>query len=201
MTQPYPESLVHDRTEAEWDTLLARLLEMGLRDGDRILDAGTGLCRTSVALAERLPGSVFEAVVASTLEAAHARAHVRRARFEPRISVRSIVGGRLPSPNDRFDLALAIDVGPQTLGDAAWLSEIWRTLRPRSWLYLRCTTEERDVADTPDVSALDGAGFIAVEARRSHTSTMLVRRLPRRRIERAHLVRWEVVARKRWTDA
>jgi cyclopropane fatty-acyl-phospholipid synthase-like methyltransferase len=80
----------------------------GVRDGDRVLDAGCGVGGPAIAIAEAHPGCTIDGVTVSTASGARP-APVSGLGLEPRVSISQADYHDLPFADDSFDVALFLE--------------------------------------------------------------------------------------------
>ncbi|NUP08753.1 MAG: class I SAM-dependent methyltransferase [Polyangiaceae bacterium] len=195
-------AVVGRKAEDQWESLLSKIVDGGLHDGDRVLDVGCGVGRASIAVASRARGVRIDAMARTAVEAAHARSQIRREHLDRRVVVR-VSTGALPFDDETFEAALSIDSSLPLVDAPDLLAEVFRVLRSGGSLYLRwhsaswlvSTVTDGSVAEA-SVTALERAGFVVSAVARTCATTSLVRRPPRRRFEPAVVATWELRATK-----
>jgi SAM-dependent methyltransferase len=110
--------------------LRTRLLKTEIRDGDRVLDLGSGTGTFTQIAADSGAGVAVGLEVA---EAAIARARAQHPALEFRLTP---IDGPLPLADASFDLVWASEVIEHIADTAVWLSEVRRVLAPGGRLLL-----------------------------------------------------------------
>jgi SAM-dependent methyltransferase len=125
----FAASDAYDRFMGRWSRLLAPLLVefSGVRDGDRVLDVGTGTGSLACAVAARRPKAAVTGIDPSEAFIAHARGNVESER------VRFAVGEarNLRFPDASFDAVLSMLVMNFIPDHEKALAEMRRVARPR----------------------------------------------------------------------
>lgn len=107
----------------------------GLRDGERVLDAGCGVGGPAEALLEGWPGLTLDAVTLSPVQVELARA--RLARFGDRARVHRADFHALPFPDASFDVVFYFEVTGYSPDPLALYHEARRVLRPGGRVYVK----------------------------------------------------------------
>jgi ubiquinone/menaquinone biosynthesis C-methylase UbiE len=108
----------------------------GIRPGDRVLDAGCGVCGPSVDIARNLADVHIDAVTVSPTQVRVARERVIDAGLADRIDVHECDYHALPFAAGRFDVVFFME-GLYTRDLARVFSEARRVLRPGGRLYAK----------------------------------------------------------------
>lgn len=109
----------------------------GIRSGDRILDAGCGVCGPGIDIARGIRGVRIDAVTLSPIQAAAAQRVVRGARLANRIAIHVCDYHRLPFRDLTFDVAVFLESMLYSLQLGTLLAGIHRVLRPGGRLYAK----------------------------------------------------------------
>jgi SAM-dependent methyltransferase len=160
--------------------------QAGIQPGDRVLDAGCGVCGPSIDLARNIEGITIDAVTLSPVQADAARRLVQEAGLADRINVHIGDYHKLPFADGAFDVAIFFESSGYSYDQEALFSGVYRVLRPGGLLYVKdvfvwegelSEQEERDLKEfdriyryrTVPISstceAISLAGFVEVEAR------------------------------------
>lgn len=108
----------------------------GITAGDRVLDAGCGVCGPSIDIARHIERVRIDAVTLCAAQARLARDAVLRAGLSDRISVNACDYHRLPFQSERFDVVFFFEsLYSVQLGQL--LCEIHRVLRPGGRFYAK----------------------------------------------------------------
>lgn len=109
----------------------------GVRPGDRILDAGCGVCGPAEHIARWAPDLELVGVTVSPRQAQHARARVAAARLADRIRV--LIGDfhALPFGDRSFDVALFLESACYAYDRPRLFREVFRMLRPGGRLLVK----------------------------------------------------------------
>lgn len=108
----------------------------GIAPGDRVLDAGCGVCGPSIDIARHIERVCIDAVTLSAAQARLAREAVVRASLGDRITLNACDYHRLPFQSARFDVVLFFE-SLYSVELAQLLREMHRVLRPGGRLYAK----------------------------------------------------------------
>jgi ubiquinone/menaquinone biosynthesis C-methylase UbiE len=109
----------------------------GVRDGDRLLDAGCGVGGPAIAIADGHPGCTVDGVTVSTVQVALGRRAVVDRGLEPRISISRADYHYLPFANDSFDVALFLESCGYSPDRHALFGEATRVVRSGGRIYVK----------------------------------------------------------------
>ena len=108
----------------------------GIGPGDRVLDAGCGVCGPSIDIARHIERVRIDAVTLSAVQARLAREAVVRASLRHRITLTACDYHRLPFQSARFDVVVFFE-SLYSVALAQLLREMQRVLRPGGRLYAK----------------------------------------------------------------
>lgn len=109
----------------------------GLRDGLRILDAGSGFCGPSIHLCQLFHNLSVEAITLSDEQARHARLLVAAAGFSERIQVTVGDYHELPFADASFDAVLFLESTGYSYDPPRLFNQLHRVLRENGSLYIK----------------------------------------------------------------
>jgi cyclopropane fatty-acyl-phospholipid synthase-like methyltransferase len=109
----------------------------GLRDGDRILDAGCGVGGPAAAIAAGYPTARVHGVTASSVQAAMARDVTFRAGVADRVTIARADYHDLPFDDRSFDAALFLESCGYSPHRRALFAEAARVVRPGGHIYVK----------------------------------------------------------------
>lgn len=124
-----------DVTPAESNVYLAELA--GIKDGDRILDAGCGVCGPAIDIARAYPNCTVMGLTISEVQADIARRRIAEANMWSRVGVYCEDYHRMPFPTDSFDVVLFLEVTGYSPDLDALYREAARVLRPGGRVYVK----------------------------------------------------------------
>jgi ubiquinone/menaquinone biosynthesis C-methylase UbiE len=158
----------------------------GIRAGDRVLDAGCGVCGPAIDIARNIDGAKIIGITLIPKQAHAARALIRDHGLSGRVQVTLADFHSLPFPDACFDVVYFLESSGYAFDPALVFSEAARVLRPGGRLYVKdvfrreeplTEVEREDVARfdrtwafrTAPMSsvraALETAGFDEIESR------------------------------------
>jgi ubiquinone/menaquinone biosynthesis C-methylase UbiE len=158
----------------------------GIRPGDRVLDAGCGVCGPSIDVARAIHGVRIEAVTLSPTQAKVGHALVQDSGLERQIRLSVADFHALPFRDASFDVALFLETACYSRDLVGLFSAVWRVLRPGGRLYVKdvfsidgplTARQETELARLREIfvlhtttlrrtaDAVAAAGFSDVEAR------------------------------------
>jgi cyclopropane fatty-acyl-phospholipid synthase-like methyltransferase len=109
----------------------------GIREGDRVLDAGCGVCGPSIDIARAIADVTVDAITLSPVQARQARQLIRAAGLADRVRVRSGDYHHLPFPAGVFDVAMFLESSSYSGALEQLFAGVLRTLRPGGTLYVK----------------------------------------------------------------
>ncbi len=120
-------------------TISARLLarRAGLREGDRVLDAGCGVGGPAVAMAEAIAGLRVDGVTLSAVQAGVAETLFTASPAAGRLSVTVADYHRLPFPDGCFDVVVLFETIGYSPDLASLAAELARVLRSGGRVYVK----------------------------------------------------------------
>lgn len=149
----------------------------GIGPGQRVLDAGCGVCGPSIDIATSIPGVTIDAITVSAAQAAAASELVRGAGLGSRLRVIRGDYHELPFRSLAFDTVVFFESSGYAYdGDVLW-REVHRVLRPGGTLYIK-DVFSHDSALLPEQER-ELAEFDRVYVHRTPSMTDVVERLER----------------------
>jgi ubiquinone/menaquinone biosynthesis C-methylase UbiE len=109
----------------------------GIRPGDRVLDAGCGVCGPSIDIARAFHGVSIEGVTLSPTQAKVGRTLVHDSGLEHQIQLSVADFHALPFRDTSFDVALFLETACYSRDLVGLFSGVWRVLRPGGKLYVK----------------------------------------------------------------
>ncbi|MEG3437584.1 methyltransferase domain-containing protein [Pannus brasiliensis CCIBt3594] len=128
----------------------------GIRPGDRVLDAGCGVCGPSIDIARSIEGVTIDAITLSPLQARSARQFIEESGLSDRIRVHVGDFHELPFEGETFDRVIFLEAAGYSYAPDRLYREVYRVLRPGGWLYLKepfikeatlSTLEQKELAE------------------------------------------------------
>ena len=172
--------------ESERETMRWMARDAGLQPGDRILDAGCGVCGPAIYLARELPDVTVEAITLSPVQRDIAATRIREAGLQERIQVQVADYHNAPFASGSFDAVLFFESACYSPNPVALYREALRLLRDGGTLYVKdpfrkegelTEDEKRGIAQVDELyesrirsigeeeQAIARAGFAHVEVR------------------------------------
>ena len=109
----------------------------GIKPGDRVLDAGCGVCGPSIDIAQNIESVTIDAITLSPEQAKTARELVREARLGDRITVHVGDFHSLPFAEEVFNVVFFFGSIGYCYDRQHLFSEVYRVLRPGGSLYIK----------------------------------------------------------------
>jgi cyclopropane fatty-acyl-phospholipid synthase-like methyltransferase len=109
----------------------------GVRDGDRILDAGCGVGGPAIAIARAYARARIHGVTISAVQADLGRQLVAQAGLADRVAIVQADYHRLPFPDRYFDVVVFFESCGYSADRAALFSETARAVRPGGHVYVK----------------------------------------------------------------
>ena len=109
----------------------------GIRPGDRVLDAGCGVCGSGMDIARQIEGVTVTAVTISPEQAATAKKLIRQARLSSRIKVSLADYHCLPFPAGFFDVVYFFESVGYSYDLPLLFAEVFRVTRPGGVVYIK----------------------------------------------------------------
>ena len=109
----------------------------GIQPGDRVLDAGCGVCGPSIDIVRAIPGVQIDAITLSGEQAKTARVLVKQAGLADQIKI--CVGDfhYLPFADEVFDVVMFLESAVYSYNRPLLFAEVYRVLRPGGRLYIK----------------------------------------------------------------
>jgi SAM-dependent methyltransferase len=139
-------------------SILALAERAGLRDGDRVLDAGCGVAGPARIIASKYPNVVIYAVTNSVHQCAIARSEVAADRLTQRVRPYVANYEQLPFASGSFDQVLFFESTGYANDLRATYGEACRVLRPGGRLYVKdvfCSSASLSDSETQAMAAFD----------------------------------------------
>jgi cyclopropane fatty-acyl-phospholipid synthase-like methyltransferase len=127
----------------------------GLRDGDRILDAGCGVGGPAVAIAAGFPRCSVHGVTASSVQAAMAGDVVADAGLTGRVTISRADYHHLPFADGQFDAAVFFESCGYSPNRAALFAEAARVVRPGGVIYVKDVFARSDPLTDVEAATLE----------------------------------------------
>lgn len=118
-------------------SILALVDRAGLRDGDRVLDAGCGVAGPAVIIARHYPELAIDGVTNSEHQSEIARSEIAAAGLSHRVRAHVADYQRLPFPSELYDQVLFFESTGYATDLHATYREAYRVLRPGGRLYVK----------------------------------------------------------------
>jgi SAM-dependent methyltransferase len=109
----------------------------GVRDGDRILDAGCGVCGPAIAIADAYARVRIHAVTLSSVQVQIGKTLVAEAGLLGRVTIERADFHHLPFADGSFDVVLILEACGYSPDRSALFAETARVLRPGGHLYVK----------------------------------------------------------------
>ena len=135
----YQASLL--KTDSDWDCVSKSNLffakRAGIKPGDRLLDAGCGVCGPSIDIANNIESVTIDAITLSPEQAKTARELVKETELGDRITVHVGDFHYLLFADEVFDTVLFLESMGYCYDRQRLLSEVYRVLLPGGSLYIK----------------------------------------------------------------
>lgn len=118
-------------------SVLALAERAGIEDGDRILDAGCGVCGPATIIARHYPDVRIDGVTNSAAQATIARRSLLRSGLEGRVSVHIADYEELPFPDNEFDVVIFFESTGYSTDVTRLYSEAARVVTPEGGVYVK----------------------------------------------------------------
>lgn len=135
--------------------MLALAERAGLRDGDRVLDAGCGVAGPATVIAGHLPGVVIDGVTNSAYQAAIARRRVAEEGLTSRVRIHVADYHALPFRSGKFDQVLFFETTGYSTDLEAMYREAYRVLERAGRLYVKDVFCRSGSVDSGDMAAME----------------------------------------------
>lgn len=139
-------------------SILALAERAGLRDGDRVLDAGCGVAGPAMIIASRYPNVVVDAVTNSVRQCAIARSEVAAAGLTQRVRPHLANYEQLPFAPGSFDQVLFFESTGYATDLTATYGEACRVLKAGGRLYVKdvfCSSASLSESERQEMAAFD----------------------------------------------
>lgn len=139
-------------------SVLALAERAGVRDGDRVLDAGCGVAGPATIIAGHLPGVVIDGVTNSARQAVIARRRVAEEALTSRVRIHVADYHSLPFRSGSFDQVLFFETTGYSTDLETMYREAYRVLEPAGRLYVKdvfCQSGPLDSADKAGMERFD----------------------------------------------
>jgi ubiquinone/menaquinone biosynthesis C-methylase UbiE len=111
--------------------------QAGIIPGDRVLDAGCGVCGPSIDIARAIDGVTIDGITLSPIQAAEATRLIGKAGLAERIRVHVGDFHELPFEERVFDVAYFLESSGYSYSPRRLFGEIYRVLRPGGTIYIK----------------------------------------------------------------
>jgi cyclopropane fatty-acyl-phospholipid synthase-like methyltransferase len=130
----------------------------GIKPGDRVLDAGCGVCGPSIDIASAIQGVLIDGITLSLVQAEIGTGLVQEAGLAGVINV--FVGDYhyLPFTDETYDIVLFLETAGYSYSTERLFSEVFRVLKPGGTLYIKdvfCREGELTPAERADLAQFD----------------------------------------------
>lgn len=139
-------------------SVVALAKRAGLRDGDRVLDAGCGVAGPATIIAGQLPRVVIDGVTNSARQAAIARRRVAENGLTSRVRIQVADYHALPFRSEEFDQVLFFETTGYSTDLEKAYREAYRVLKGAGRLYVKdvfCRSGSLDSRDTVSMERFD----------------------------------------------
>jgi len=119
------------------DSNLYFAAQAGIKAGDRILDAGCGVCGPSIDIARAIGDVTIDGITLSPVQAATANGLIRKAGLGKRIRVHIGDYHELPFEDSIFDVVCFFESSGYSYNPRRLFGEVFRVLRPGGTLYIK----------------------------------------------------------------
>lgn len=109
----------------------------GIKSGDRVLDAGCGVCGPSIDIAKNIPRIKIDAITLSSAQANTARELVQQAGLAEQINIHIGDYHQLVFEDEVFDIVLFLESAGYSYDQKLLFAEVYRVLRPGGILYIK----------------------------------------------------------------
>jgi cyclopropane fatty-acyl-phospholipid synthase-like methyltransferase len=111
--------------------------QAGIQAGQKVLDAGCGVCGPAIAIASAIPGVTIDGVTLSPVQATIARDLIQEAALEDRVRVHIGDYHHLPFSDETFDVAYFFESSGYSHDPSRLFKEMYRLVRPGGILYIK----------------------------------------------------------------
>lgn len=136
-------------------SVLALAERAGLRDGQRVLDAGCGVAGPATIIAHHFPAVVVDCVTNSHRQAAIARRRIVEAGLPDRVNVHVADYQTLPFRSERFDKVLFLESTGYATDLVATYREAHRVLVPGGSLYVKDVFTKEGPLSADETAAME----------------------------------------------
>lgn len=146
----------HPPREDPGGSVLALAARAGLRDGERVLDAGCGVAGPAVIIAQHHPGVIIEGVTNSARQATLARGFIAEAGLGSRVRVHVADYQALPFRPASFDRVVFFESTGYATDLSAACREAHRVLKPGGTLYVKDVFRRGGTLRADEDEAMEG---------------------------------------------
>jgi ubiquinone/menaquinone biosynthesis C-methylase UbiE len=129
--------LVTSDTDSSRASNLYFASQAGIKPGDRVLDAGCGVCGPSIDIAQNIEDVKIDAITLSPVQANTARELVQQADLANRIQVNIGDFHSLPFADRTFDIVFFFESTGYCCDRQQLFTEVYRVLRPGGTIYIK----------------------------------------------------------------
>lgn len=149
--------------------------QAGIRPGDRVLDAGCGVCGPSLDIASHIPNLSIDALTLSPAQHERATQRIAEAGLTGQLCVHLHDYHDLPFPSESFDVALFFESAGYSYNRYKLFSEVYRVLRPGGVIFLKDVfRREGELSEVEQRAlAIMDASYVYRTETLHHTTTML----------------------------
>lgn len=109
----------------------------GLKAGERILDAGCGVCGPAINIAQAWNTVAIDGITISPIQGRIGTQLIQQAQLTDRVQITVGDYHHLPWPDEYFDRVLFLESSSHSDRPQQLFAEVYRVLRPGGWLYIK----------------------------------------------------------------
>jgi SAM-dependent methyltransferase len=135
----------------------------GVRDGERLLDLGCGVCGPAADIAAAWPSVRIDAITVSPVQAAVAVERLAAAGLADRVTAHCLDYHALPFPDASFDLVYFFESSGYTWDPDRLFREVHRVLRPGGRVYIKDVFARPGPYTADEQADIDGVNHLWVQ--------------------------------------